>query len=160
MVHMNGTVSALSICLLSLSLSHSLPSNVCVHMCVSARVLKHHEGIGPLPPPTHKCEGIVNISAADGADAPSLPPSRTQGGQSKWIAINSSRSRPRPRLEQRTPGLDCCSGRQFYRQILPDYKQGNCTTLGMSAHKVIMFKISWQPGTNMQFCHLDLYDNE
>lgn len=31
------------------SLIHS-PYNVCVHMCVSARVLKHHEGIGPLPP--------------------------------------------------------------------------------------------------------------
>lgn len=34
----------------SLPHSHSLLSNVCVHMCASARVLKHHEGIGPLPP--------------------------------------------------------------------------------------------------------------
>lgn len=95
------------------------------------------------PLPSHKCEGIVNISAADGADASSLPPSHTQGGQSKWIAINSSRSRPRPRLEQRTRGLDCCSGRQFYRQILPDYQQGSCTTLGARTYKVIISNISW-----------------
>lgn len=36
LVHMNDTFSTLFL-------------NECVHMCVSARVLKHHEGIGPSP---------------------------------------------------------------------------------------------------------------
>lgn len=132
--------------LISLSFTPFL-QYACAHVCGSTRRLKHHEGIGSLPPPpplSHKCEGIVNISAADGADAPSLPPSRTQGGQSKWIAINSSRSRPRPRLEQRTQGLDCCSGRQFYRQIPSDYQQGDCTALAMRTYEVIISKMGRQ----------------
>lgn len=131
-----------------LSRFHSLPSmEVCVcvyvYICESAKTPWGNWAFAT--PPYHKCEGIVNISAADGADAPSLPPSHTQGRQSKWIAINSSRSCPRQRLEQGTQGLDCCSGRQFYRQILSDYQQGNCTTPGMSTYKVILPRFhGWQ----------------
>lgn len=121
-----------------LCLFHSLPDSVCMYVCICQSAKTPWGNWAFATPPYHKCEGIVNISAADGADAPSLPPSQTQRRQSKWIAINSSRSCPRPRLEQGTQGLDCCSGRQFYRQILSDYQQqGNCTTPGMSSYKVI-----------------------
>lgn len=140
LVHMNSTFFLLeSICLSSLSFSFAPCQCVYVYMCICQSAKTPWGNWAFATPPYHKCEGIVNISAADGADAPSLPPSQTQRRQSKWIAINSSRSCPRPRLEQGTQGLDCCSGRQFYRQILSDYQQqGNCTTLGMTSYKVIL----------------------
>lgn len=86
----------------SVSLSCTPFESVCAHVCIcqSAETPWGNWTFAtPHPLSPHKCEGIVNISAADGADAPSLPSSHTQGVQSKWIAINSSRSRPRPRLE-------------------------------------------------------------
>lgn len=135
-----------------LTLSHLFLSSVCVHVSICQSAETPWGNWAFATPPYHKCEGIVNIRAADGADAPSPPPLHTQGRQSKWIAINSSRSRLRPRLEQGTRGLGGCSGRQFYRQILSDYQQGNCTTSGMSTYKVILSKIPWQtsiPEINM-----------
>lgn len=83
----------------SFSLIHPLPV-LCVHVCV--RVLKPYTGAGPLPhahPLPHKCEGIVNISAADGADAPSPPPLPDAGRAEQMDSINSSRSSPGPRPE-------------------------------------------------------------
>lgn len=81
-----------------------------LHSVYIYRSLKHQGTIEAFATPTsHKCEGIVNISAADGTDAPT----HTERGQSKWIVINGSRSCPGPRLECRTQRVDCCSGRQF-----------------------------------------------
>lgn len=144
LVHMNNTFFLLYPFASYIFLFHSLPSRVCLCLCVCVHVCICQSAKTPwgnwafATPPYHKCEGIVNISAADGADAPSLPPFHTQRRQSKWIAINSSRSRLRPRLEQGAQGLGCCSGKQFYRQILSDYQQGSRTTLEMSTYKVIL----------------------
>lgn len=122
---MASTFPAPSICLLSLI--DSLPTCVCVCtcVCISARVLKHHEGIGPLPPPhTHPPFSPMWRDSkyhCSRWDRRSLFASPTVHREGRANGSPSTAAGVAPGQDpSRGHRLDRCSGRQFYRQIPPD----------------------------------------